>query len=223
MTEQQAEYGIQKSDIGELQAMSAVTWERNALVFNRIDDRVIEQLSGGLIKFTDGYQAYWGDFWNILELSGYEWTDHVPESIAFNTANNWRRLVKRFPVDIRLSHQNLKVSHYIEANNKKLSDEQAIQLLDHADDLAWTVEMLRAPVKETIGAPEKQPKPKVVECPHCNRYTVYIDPDSGCPWCMLDVADKRIEDMRAVLTEFANPSGDLEWVSGLAARALDEI
>ena len=180
MTEQQAEYGIQKSDIGELQAMSAVTWERNALVFNRIDDRVIEQLSGGLIKFTDGYQAYWGDFWQMLELSGYEWTDYVPESVAYNTAQNWRRMVKRFPVDVRLSHQTLKASHYIEANSKKITDEQAIQLLEVADQDGWTVQMVREGVKAIIGKEPPEPKPKPVICPHCERWMIEGQECWGC-------------------------------------------
>lgn len=222
MTEIAAEYSLATPDIGELQAMSAVTWERSALVFNsRLTENVINQLSGGLQKFSDGYQTYWGDFWAMLELSGYEWTDYVPESIAFNTASNWRRLVKRFPVDVRLSHKNLKASHYIEANHKKLTDEQATQLLDYADEHAWTVEMLRAAVKETIGAPERQPKPKVIQCPHCDNYTV--ESEAGCPWCMLRVAETRIESLRAVLTELASPSGDEHWAAGLAQRALDEI
>lgn len=220
--EEQAEYGVAVSDIGELQTMSAVTRKRNALVFNsRLTENVANRLFEGLSAVVEGYQVYFGDFWTMLELSGYEWTDYVPERVAFNTANNWRRLVKRFPVDVRLSHDNLYPSHYIEANHRKLTDDQALQLLDYANEHKWTVEMLRAAVKEAIGAPEREPKPKVIKCPHCDEWTV--ETEKGCPHCMLQVGEKRIEDLRAVLTELANPSGDLDWATALAQKALDTI
>ena len=223
MTEAAAEYQVTKSDIGKLQAMQAVTWERNALVFNtRLDQATIDELAGGLTKFTEGYQAYWGDFWRILEVSGYEWTDYVPGGIVFNTANNWRRMVQRFPVDVRLSHHHLKASHYIEMNHRKLTDEQAMQLAGHADTHEWTVEMVREAVREALGKPERQEKPKVIVCQHCDKPIVDIE-DEPCPWCMLLVENKRVFDLQSVLTEIANPSGDLEWAAGLASRALKEV
>jgi len=192
MTEQQAEYSVTKSDIGELQAMSAVTWERNALVFNsRLSQQTIDMLAGGLSKFSEGYQLFWGDFWQMLELSGYEWTDYVPESLAYNTAMNWRRMVKRFPVAVRLSHEKLKASHYIEANSKKITDEQAIQLLDHADKEGWTVQMVREAVKATIGKEPPLPKPRAVVCVHCERWMVEGQECWGCAY------DRLFEELEA--------------------------
>jgi len=221
MSEQQAEYGVAKSDIGTLQTMSAVTWERNALVFNTgLVQQTIDQIAGGLTKFSEGYQLYFGDFWKMLEASGYEWADYVPD-IAYNTAVNWLRMAKRFPVRARLRHRHVKASHYIEANNKKLSDDQANELIDRADAYEWTVQMVREAVRVAIGKPERQEKPKVIVCQHCDKPIVEIE-DEACPWCMLSVSDTRVEALRAVLTEIANPSGGLDSAE-LANRALLEV
>jgi len=222
--EEQAEYQLATSDIGKLQAMQAVTWERNALVFNtRLDQSTIDELAGGLTKFTEGYQLFFADLWKMLEVSGYEWTDYVPDGIAFNTANNWRRMVQRFPVDVRLSHHHLKASHYIEANHRKLSDDQALQLLDHADKHEWTVEMVREAVREAIGKPERQEKPKVTTCPHCDQYV--IEGEEPCPWCMLSVSDNRIEDLRERLTAMSAcyPDPDIGVLETMIHLALTEV
>jgi len=58
----------------------------------------------------------------------------------------------------------------------------------------WTVSQLRAAVRLAQGKLPAQQKP----CPGCQTY-------------------------RAILTELANPSGDLDWVAGLASRALAEV
>ena len=71
------------------------------------------------------------------------------------------------------------------------------------------------------GIQEKVKKLKVIPCKHCGN--PIADIDFSCPWCMYAVAEKRIESFQAILTELANPSGDLDWAVGLASRALAEV
>lgn len=226
--EQQAEYQVAHSDIGKLEQMQAVTFERNALVFNTtLDQAMVDELGGGLTKFTGGYQVYWGDFWVALENAGYEWTDHIPEGLAFNTANNWRRMIQRFSVDVRLGHHHLQASHYIEANHKKLSDDQAIQLMNHADTHGWTVQMVREAVRGAIGKSVKQEKPKLITCQHCDKWIADIE-DEGCPFCMFAVAETQINDLRDTLRAIRdNDINDvgvaLRFAVDTAVKALDKI
>ena len=223
MAETVAAYQVTTSDIGKLEQMQAVTWHRSALVFNTaLDQTLIDELGGGLTKFSGGYQLYWGDFWDALENAGYEWTDCIPEGMALNTANNWRRVVKRFPVDVRLGHHHLQASHYIEANHKELSNDQAIQLMDHADAHEWTVQMVREAVREAIGKPVKIEKPKLITCAHCDQWIADIE-DEVCPYCALDVATK---EFREILQEIRDcdiddPGEALRFVVDVAVKALE--
>jgi len=215
MTEEQARYEVATSDIGKLEQMQAVTFRRNALVFNTtLDQTMVDELGGGLTKFSGGYQVYWGDFWDALEVAGYEWTDHIPEGLAFNTANNWRRVVKRFPVDVRLGHHHLQASHYIEANHKKLTDDQAIQLMDHADTYEWSVQMVREAVRVAIGKPVKIEKPKLITCQHCDHWIA--DADEACPYCVLTAI---LEDIK--YGEQAPPPP--AWVIEICDRGLEDM
>ena len=69
--------------------------------------------------------------------------------------------------------------------------------LDRTKSEQWTVKELHEElIKAGLKEPRKQKEQK--ECPGCQTY-------------------------RAILTELANPSGDLEWVAGLANRALAEV
>ena len=221
MTEEQAEYGVARPDVGVM-ISGPMTWAKNALTFQRsLSHEEVDQFVKGLEDFRTGHQLMYADLWNFLDVLGVDWTQYVPERVAKNTALNWFGIPKRFSVDYRRTKNHVTVSHYIAASGKKLTDEQAIQLIDYADDNKWTVEKVELAVKEALGIQEKALKPKVIQCAHCDNWIA--ETDKGCPWCMYAVAEKRIESFQAVLTELANPSGDLEWAVELASKALAEV
>ena len=146
----------------------------------------------GLEDFRTGHQLMYADLWNFLDVLGVDWTQYVPERVAKNTALNWFGIPKRFSVDYRRTKNHVTVSHYIAASGKKLTDEQAIQLIDYADDNKWTVEKVELAVKEALGIQEKVKKPKVIQCPHCDNWIA--ETDKGCSWCILRTTLKSIRD-----------------------------
>ena len=221
-TKEKKEYGVTVPDVGVM-ILGPMVWKGNALTFKRrLTHDEVAQFVEGLEDFRTGHQLMYADLWNDLDSSSIDWTQYIPERIAKNTAMNWFNLPKRFSVDYRRTKNHVTVSHYIAASGKKLTDEQAIQLIDYADDNKWTVEKVELAVKEALGIQEKEKKPKVIRCAHCDNWITDIE-DLGCPWCMLSVAEKRIESFQAVLTEIANPSGDLDWAVSLATRTLAEV
>ena len=208
-------------DVGVM-ILGPMVWKGNALTFKRqLTHDEVEQFVEGLEDFRTGHQLMYADLWNDLDSSGIDWTQYIPERIAKNTAMNWFNLPKRFAVDYRRTKNHVTVSHYIAASGKKLTDEQAVQLIDYADDNKWTVEKVELAVKEALGIQEKVPKPKVIQCAHCDNWIAKTD--KGCGWCFYTIAQQRIESFQAILTELANPSGDLEWAVELASRALAEV
>lgn len=207
-------------DVG-LMAIPEVDWKDNVLVFNRqltIDK--VDQIYSGLKKFGGGHQLYWTDLWHEVEAMGIDWTQYVPDSMPKKTAGNWFRMGDRFTADLRLGHKHLKASHYIAASQFKLPTEDAIRIIEAAEEGEWSVKGVEKAVKLVMGVPEKVKKPKFIICPHCDRWTVE---GLDCQGCQNDILITRVEAFRAMLQEVANPSGDLEWVAGLAERALEEI
>ena len=219
MTETPGKYEVARPDTGELMIVPNVTFRRNALIFHkRLDDSTVEQLSGGLNKFKNGYQWYYSDMWRQLALDGYEWTDYVPGSIDLGTAQTWRKVGDKFLPDDRV-YDKLLFSHY--AATRSLPDTEAHKILEAANEGEWTEKAVREAVKLLLGNPPKVPKPKVIQCAHCDNWI--METDKGCPECRNAVAEKRIKRFQAALTELANPSGDLEWAVELATRALEEV
>jgi len=203
----------------EIMVIPNVEWRRNALIFyKRLDDQTIEQLSGGLNKFKEGYQWYYADLWRQLALDGYEWTDYVPGSIDLGTAQTWYKIGSKFLPDDRV-YDKLLFSHY--AATRSLPDVEAHKILEAANEGEWTEKAIREAVKLLLGNPPKVPKPKIIQCAHCDNWIA--ETDKGCGWCFYTIAQQRIESFQAVLTELANPSGDLEWAVELANRALAEV
>ena len=203
----------------EIMVIPNVEWRRNALIFHKhLDDPMIEQLSGGLNKFKEGYQWYYSDLWRQLALDGYEWTNYAPDSIDLGTAQTWRKVGDKFLPDDR-AYDRLLFSHY--AATRSLPDVEAHKILEAANEGEWTEKAVREAVKLLLGNPPKVPKPKVVQCAHCDNWIA--ETDKGCPWCMYAVVEKQLKSLHDTLIDIANPSGDLDWAAGLASRALADV
>ena len=222
MTETVAAYHVVKSDVG-ISMTGPFEWRNNALSFKRqLSHTETEKFVKGLTEFATGHQLMFCDLWHEVDRSGGDWTQYAPGWIAKNTAMNWFRVGDRFPVDYRRKKDNLDVSHYIEANHKELSNDQAIQLMDHADAHEWTVQMVREAVREAIGKPVKIEKPKLITCAHCDQWIADIE-DEVCPYCALDVATK---EFREILQEIRDcdiddPGEALRFVVDVAVKALE--
>lgn len=212
-------YEIARPDTGELMVVPNVTFRTNALIFKRVlEEEDYQMICSGLTKFSEGRQWFWSDFWRELALRGYEWTDYIPNSIDLGTAQTWRKVGDKFLPDDRV-YGRLQFSHH--AATRSLPDVEAHRILEAANEGEWTEKAVREAVKLLQGAQEKPKKPKVVRCKHCDNWIA--ETTNGCGWCFYDIAQKRIDSFQSVLTEIANPSGDLEWAVALATRAVEEV
>uniref|UniRef100_A0A6H1ZFD5 Uncharacterized protein n=1 Tax=viral metagenome TaxID=1070528 RepID=A0A6H1ZFD5_9ZZZZ len=215
-----SEYQVEvRPDARELMVVPNVTFRTNALIFNRpIDLEVVKQLTEGLDKFKTAHPWFFSDMWREMALRGYEWVEHVPDSINLGTAQTWYKVGSKFLPDDRV-YDRLQFSHY--AATRALPDVEAHKVLEAANEGGWTEKAVREAVKLLLGNPPKVPKPKVIQCAHCDNWIA--ETDKGCGWCFYTIAQQRIESFQAVLTELANPSGDLEWAVELANRVLAEV
>jgi len=105
-------------------------------------------------------------------------------------------------------------------------DVEAHKILEAANEGEWTEKAVREAVKLLLGNPPKVPKPKVVQCPHCDNWIA--ETDKGCPECRNAVAEKRIESFQAVLTKILGlmaeaPEEYVLRVSMIADTALTEV
>ena len=214
-----SEYQVVKPDTGELMVVPSVTFRPNALIFNKaIDLEVVKQLTEGLEKFKTAHPWFFSDMWREMALRGYEWVEHVPDSINLGTAQTWYKVGSKFLPDDRV-YDRLQFSHY--AATRALPDVEAHKVLEAANEGEWTEKAVREAVKLLLGNPPKVPKPKVIQCPHCDNWIA--ETDKGCPECRNAMAEKQLESLHEILIEIANPSGDLDWAAGLASKALADL
>jgi len=207
-------YEVARPDARELMVVPNVTFRTNALIFKRVlvegDYRVI---CSGLTTFSEGRQWHFSDLWRELVLRGYEWVEYIPDSIDLGTAQTWRKVGDKFLPDDRV-YDKLLFSHY--AATRSLPDVEAHKILEAANESEWTEKAVREAVKLLLGNPQKTPKPKVIQCPHCDNWIA--ETDKGCPWCILQTTLKSIRD---------SDENDLgvysSWVRDVCDEALAEV
>ena len=211
-----AEYRVAKSDI-EMLPLSPNGM--GLMVPSDIGYSKAQAVADHLMVTGDLSKWYLGDLFNAVENKEFysQLLDATKKSS--HTINNYKRVAENIRPNGRWP--NVSWSHH-ERVAKLHPDDQEKYLRDTSEG-NWSVSRLDEELKNAglIETKEREKKPKVTSCPHCDQYV--IEGEEPCPWCMLQVSDKRIEDLQAVLTEIANPSGDLEWAAELASRALKEV
>ena len=208
-------YKVARPDARELMVVPNVTFRTNALIFNRpIDLEVVKQLTEGLDKFKTAHPWFFSDMWREMALRGYEWVEHVPDSINLGTAQTWYKVGSKFLPDDRV-YDKLLFSHY--AATRSLPDVEAHKILEAANEGEWTEKAVREAVKLLLGNPPKRPKLKAIICPHCDNWIADVD-DKPCPYCMFRNTLKSIRD-----SQESDMGVFCKWVMDLCNELLEEI
>ncbi len=223
MSEDQAPYEVVPHDIGELEDLPTLDFKDNSLCFyGDLTEELIDKIKNGLKKFTEGHQFYWGDFWIRLENDGIDFTQYIPDSVPEGTAGNWYMVCKRFsPEDRTYDHKIIKFSHYAAARTLELELHEAHRILKAAEEGQWPHNAVSKAVRISLGKPERQLKPKIIFCKHCDK--PFADIEEGCPWCAGGVLQGRVDELRDGFTELSAlfPNPDPNVMQAIIGRALE--